>query len=372
LRELDSELAAGTLGEAQYKTARSELEDRVVQDTSLVEQAATVSSGSRWPAVVVALAVPVLAILLYQWLGNTHWADVQENPPQVAQSQGHALTPEMIQTMISQLQQKLQNEPNNAENWVMLARSYGFLKSYKEASAAYARAVELLPDDAALLADYADNLAMANGRTLQGEPDQLIQRALKLDPNNVKVLALAGSVAFERKDYQGAINQWQKILALEPPDSQMATTIGASVNEARSLAGLGPAEAKSSAGRPSSPGNSAAATVSGTVQLDPALKGQVADTNTVFIFARAADGSRGPPLAVLHKTVKDLPISFTLDDSMAMAPAFKLSTVAQVVIGARISKSGQATPSQGDLEGYSQPVNVGANGVSFTINSTVK
>lgn len=370
LRELDAELASGALDEASYRSARNELEDRVVQDSSLNEQPVAVSSGSRWPAFAVLLVLPVLAISLYQWRGNVHWADVQDNPPQTAQEQGHALTTEMLQNMVSKLEQKLQAEPGDVDSWAMLARTYGFMKRYKESSAAYARAVKLLPNDAGLLADYADNLAMANGRVLQGEPEQLIQRALKADPNNIKALALAGSAAFERKDFQGAVNQWQKILFLEP-NSEMAGAIGASVDEARNLAGMGTTTVKQPTGQTLSPGDSGAV-VSGKAQLDPALMGQVADSDTVFIFARKVDGSRGPPLAVLRKTARDLPLSFTLDDSLAMSPAFKLSTVTQVVIGARISKSGNAVPSQGDLIGYSQPVNVGASGVSVTIDSTVK
>ena len=111
--------------------------------------------------------------------------------------------------------------------------------------------------------------------------------------------------------------------------------------------------------------------VSGTVTLDPALKARVADTDMVFIFARAAEGPR-MPLAVIRKTVKDLPLRFTLDDSMAVMPSLKLSSVARVIVGARISKSGNATPTPGDLQGLSQPVQIGTKDISITINSEVK
>ena len=112
-------------------------------------------------------------------------------------------------------------------------------------------------------------------------------------------------------------------------------------------------------------------TVSGTASLDPALKGRVAPTDSIFVFARAAQGPR-MPLAVIRKTVQDLPLTFTLDDSMAVMPSMKLSSVDTVIVGVRISKSGSATPSPGDLQGLSQPVKVGTKGIAITIDSEVK
>lgn len=370
LRELDAERAAGTLDEKQYLSARNELEGHVIADASVPDSsAATASADGRWVAAAMVLLIPAASIALYVALGSP----ISINPPAVvatetAEGQPHAITPEMIQTMVQRLEQKLQENPENPEGWMMLARSYTALGQYPEASVAYASATALQPGNAQLLADYADALAMANGRNLQGEPEEIIKKALQADPNNLKALALAGSVAFERRDYAGAISLWQKILKLVPPDSQAANSVNASLQEARALSGEQPMAAQGAVTQAASGGGS----VSGTVQLDPALKGRVSATDTVFIFARFADGRRGPPLAITRKTVKDLPLKFTLDDSMAMMPAFNLTSAGEVVVGARVSKSGNASPQPGDLEGFSAPAKVGATNLQISVASVVQ
>lgn len=369
LRELDAERAAGTLDEKQYLSARNELEGHVIADAGVPDSAAaTASADGRWVAAAMALLIPAASIALYVALGSP----ISINPPAVvaaetAEGQPHAITPEMIQTMVQRLEQKLQENPENPEGWMMLARSYTALGQYPEAAVAYANAALLQPGNAQLLADYADALAMANGRTLQGEPEDIIKKALQADPKNLKALALAGSVAFERRDYAGAISHWQKILELVPPDSQAANSVNASLQEARALSGEQPAAAQGAVTAAAGGGS-----VSGTVQLDPSLKGRVSDTDTVFIFARFADGRRGPPLAITRKTVKDLPLNFTLDDSMAMMPAFNLTSAGEVVVGARVSKSGNASPQPGDLEGFSVPVKVGATNLQISVASVVQ
>lgn len=373
LRELDAERAAGTLDEKQYLSARNELEGHVIADAGVPDSsAATVSADGRWVAAAMTLLIPAASIALYVALGSP----ISINPPVVvaaetAEGQPHAITPEMIQTMVQRLEQKLQENPENPEGWMMLARSYTALGQYPEAAVAYANAASLEPGNAQLLADYADALAMANGRTLQGEPEDIIKKALQADPKNLKALALAGSVAFERRDYAGAISHWQKILELVPPDSQAANSVNASLQEARALSGEQPAAAQGAV-TAAAGGGSVSGTVSGTVQLDPSLKGRVSDTDTVFIFARFADGRRGPPLAITRKTVKDLPLNFTLDDSMAMMPAFNLTSAGEVVVGARVSKSGNASPQPGDLEGFSAPAKVGATNLQISVASVVR
>jgi cytochrome c-type biogenesis protein CcmH len=249
----------------------------------------------------------------------------------------------------------------------MLGRSYSVLDRFPEAAEAYANAVKRAPPDAQLLADYADALAMAQGRRLQGEPERLIAKALAIDPRNVKALALAGTAAFENKDFKGAIVQWRKILDIVPADSDMANSIRDSIADAEQLAG-GPVAAPTA---PAKPVAAAPATVSGTVRLDPKLAKRVAPGDTVFIFARAVDGPR-VPLAVTRREVRELPSTFTLDDRMAMAPGMNLSAHARVVVGARVSKSGQPGPQPGDFEGLSAPVNVGATGVNVVIATEIR
>lgn len=368
LRELDAELAAGTLDETQYRSAKNDLESRMLEDSVSAETITPPASGKRGLIIAVAIAVPILAVALYFVLGTPDGLEPQQAAAPQAGGAEHAVTQEQIEAMVSKLAKKLESRPDDAEGWVMLARSYTALQRYAEASQAYARLAKLLPGDARLLADYADVLAMSL-KTLQGEPEKIILQALKIEPTNIKALSLAGSAAFERKDYRLAVKWWEKILALVPPDSQDSASIVANVNEARGLAGLPPLgpQANKAAARPGVVGGS----VSGTASLDPALKARVAPTDSVFIFARAAEGPR-MPLAVIRKTVQDLPLTFTLDDSMAVMPSMKLSSVDRVIVGVRVSKTGNASPSPGDLQGLSKPVKVGSKGVTVTIDSEVK
>lgn len=377
MRELDADLAAGTINATAHASARQELERRVAEDVQPDgEPVGAAPADKRWTAAGVGLSVPLVAISLYLLLGSPAGLD----PKQVAppQDQAHQITEEQIMAMVATLAQRLQQEPDNAEGWSMLARSYNAMGRFAEAADAYARLVKLVPGDAALLADYADTLAMSSNRSLQGAPEILIAQALAADPNNIKALALSGSAAFERRDFPAAVRQWQKILPLVPPESDIARSTQNNIGQAQQQAGLpvSPPAAPVAAAAPPAPGPaatspaaaSAGAEVAGTVELDAALRAKAADSDTVFIFARAAQGPRFP-LAVLRKQVKDLPTSFVLDDSMSMVAGANLSSFPMVVVGARISKSGSATPSAGDLEGVTEPVRPGAKGLKIRINS---
>jgi cytochrome c-type biogenesis protein CcmH len=245
----------------------------------------------------------------------------------------------------------------------MLARSYNALGRFPEASAAFGRATSLLPADAQLLADYADTLAMAQGRRLRGDPEQIIKRALEVDPRNIKALALSGSVAFEREDYAGAVGEWRKVLAVVPGDSSVAERIRTSIADAEKRSQMGSEQT----GGTTTP---ASVSINGIVSLDSALRDQVASTDTVFVFARAMAGPR-MPLAIKRMTAGELPARFSLDDSMSIPGGPKLSEHKQVVVGARISHTGSATPSPGDLEGYADPVAPGVENVRVTISRAI-
>lgn len=360
LRELEADLNAELIDPSAYESARRELERRVAEEVQPVTAQRPKTEGRRWAAVAVAIAVPVLSISLYLLIGSPAALD-----PQVLAANkdgGHQFTAEQVDGMVASLAERLKNEPENVKGWTMLARSYNALGRYEQASEAYAHLVKLVPDDASLLADYADVLAMTRGRSLQGEPEKIVERAVKVDEKNVKALALWGSAAFERKDYANAVKRWQKILPLVPADSEVARSVSGSIAEAQGMMGQVPATSSTSGDRAV-----AGTKLEGTVELDPALRGEVSEGDTVFIFARAAQGPRFP-LAVLRKQVKDLPVRFVLDDSMAMTPEAKLSGVPMVVVGARISKTGNATPSPGDLEGLTEPVAPGTTGLKIRIN----
>jgi cytochrome c-type biogenesis protein CcmH len=287
-----------------------------------------------------------------------------------------------MDAMMDKLAARLKEKPDDAAGWAMLARSYGVLGRSAQAVDAYARALELSKTDSGLMVDYADALAVKNNRTLAGEPMKLITRALKLDSRNIKGLAMAGTDAFDRKDYRAAVKFWDQVVEFGGADNLFAQQIQSGLAQARQLSGL-PASAPVSSSSPVTPSTGAATpasaavaaapigSIQGTVTLASALTREARPEDTVFVFARAAEGPR-MPLAILRKQVKDLPISFTLDDSMAMSPAATLSKAGRVVVGARISKSGNAIPEKGDLAGQSAQVTVGAKGLAIEIRDVVK
>ena len=364
LDELRADLARGAIDQAQYDRARLDLERRIVDEHG--RPALSLTGGrSLKTAIALAVAIPLVAGLAY-WRFGTPQALTGE-----AVVDARNVTPAQILAMVNKLAARMEKTPDDVEGWVMLGRSYSVLGMHPEAARAYERAVALAPADPGLLADYADNLAMASGRSLAGKPMQLIQQALKLDPNHVKALALAGSAEFERHDYRAAVGYWERILAVLPPESDFARQVNASIEEARQLGGIKTARAKvapsAKAGGALRP---AAGALSGVVSIDPALAKGFSPDTTVFVVARPAEGA-GMPLAVKRITLGDLPYRFKLDDSMAMNPAAKLSDHKRVVIVARVSRSGTALPQKGDVEGTSASVAPDASGVRVVLSKVV-
>jgi len=378
LAELEAERARGAVSAEQYAEAKAELERRVLEDVAgqtAAAPAATSRSG-RTTALVIALVVPVAAGLIYWQRGDFTAFD-----PALQQAMGegspHNMAPAEVERIVQKLAERLKQEPDNANGWVTLARTYYVMRRFPEAAQAYETLVKLVPDDPGLLADYADALAMARGRKISGEPMALVKKALALDPNQWKALAMAGTEAFDRKDYKTAVEYWERLRNAVPAESEIAKSIANSIAEARELGGLKPAPVAAApqpqkAAPAAKPPVAAPATgsVAGSVDLAPALKAKARPDDVVYIFARAAEGPR-MPLAIVKVQVKDLPTQFVLDDAMAMSPNFKLSTFSEVVVGARVSKTGGAAPASGDLEGLSKPVKVGTRGISVTIDSVV-
>lgn len=278
---------------------------------------------------------------------------------------------QQIQAMVARLEERLKSQPDDVEGWTMMARSYTVMGRHADAMKAYQRLVQLKPHDAQALADLADATAMAGGRTLDGEPEKLIAQAVKLDPRNVKALALAGTVAFNHNDFKQAVAYWEQAVALADPASGYAQQLAGALAEARQRAGLAPEAGAGSAGSAGAASVAGAASITGRVTLRAALKGKVSPDDTVFIFARPAGGPR-MPLAILRKKVSELPLDFTLDDSLAMSPAAKLSTAQQVVVGARISRTGNATASAGDYQVLSTPTANKASGLVLEIGDPVQ
>lgn len=407
LAELESDNARGIVADAQYAEIKAELERRVLEDVHIEKPARSGKRASRWPAVVVAVLLPLASVGFYMQFGDPAALDPGLRASSQDPTDGH-MSGEQLEQMLGSLRQRLEKEPENANGWLTLARTLYQVRKFEEAAKAYDKVVELVPDDASVLADYADAAAMAQGRRFDGKPRELVARALKLDATQWKALAMAGTDAFDQGNFRLAVSHWEKLRAQLPPDAPIAQNIAGSIAEARQRAGMPPevaaapgqagplaqakpgapsgpmpqddvhkragagpmAAAPAPAPAPAAPAAAAKAspggTVSGTVDLAPALKAKVSPTDMVFIFARPAGGSR-MPVALTSVQVKDLPAKFTLDDSQAMSPGMALSGQTEVIVGARVSKSGSPMPNSGDLEGLSSPVKVGSSGAKVTI-----
>jgi cytochrome c-type biogenesis protein CcmH len=407
LRELDADREQGSIDPEAYAAARRELEQRVAEDVHpaarpaagsasagyVAGAAATAAAASspalRWQAAVVSVALVAGAAGLYGSLGTPKALVAADAAPASAPGQGldpHTSTE--AEAMVAKLAERMAREPQDPNGWALLARSYSAMGRFVAASGAYARLVALIPDDAQILADYADVLAMTQNQKLDGEPERLLARALAADPKNVKALILSGDAAFSRQDHATAALRWQAALANAAPGSEFAQMardnlahLGAPSEgpaSATAAPGAGPASAMSAPGavpsdvtppgHPAAANANASAAVSGRLELDPSLRAQVSDSDTVFIVAKAADGPRFP-LAVLRKQVRDLPMQFTLDDSMGMMPDVKLSQFDKLIITARISKSGNAIAAPGDLESTPQPAKPGDTSIQLRIRA---
>jgi cytochrome c-type biogenesis protein CcmH len=389
LLELDRELADGVLSPEQHAIARAELDRRALSEAAVDEGAASGTTAhaatgrrGRWLTGSALGLVPVLAITGYLALGNP----AALNPPD-----------QQFLQMVDALAERLKANPQDAEGWVMLARAYQITGRIPESVAAFEKASALRPDDANLIAGHADALAMVQG-SLSGKPFELIVKALKIDPKNQTALALAATAAMENGQFDESIALWRRLAAVVEPGSRDLQAVEQAIEQVQQvalakgvkLAGESTGAAATGSAAPATPAQQApaavpakgaapaataatpaTASISGEVTLAPELMRQAKPDETVFIFARAVDGPP-LPLAVIRTTVKELPLRFTLDDSMSMAPTARLSMHRQVVVSARVSRSGQAMPQPGDLIGTVQPVAVGATGVQVRIADVVR
>ena len=234
-RELDADLAAGTLNAAQHAKARRELEARLLEDVADAQTAPTALARGRGAAIVAGFAIPLGALALYLVVGNPQ--AIVPAPEVSAGASAHGVNAGSVDGLVERLAARMRENPADPEGWRLLGRSYGALGRFNEAAQAYAKAAARLPGDAGILADYAESLAMAQDGRLQGEPEGIIERALAADPGNLKAHALGGSAAFGKEDYTGAIRHWERLLLLVPAQSEHARAVQASIAQARSLGG---------------------------------------------------------------------------------------------------------------------------------------
>jgi len=293
----------------------------------------------------IAIAIPLAAAALYSRLGDpaamAPEATDSASPPPAAE----------IATMIARLSDRLEQSPDDAEGWLLLARSYSATEEPQKAVAAYAKVASLRPEDADLLVEYANALALADGRRFTGEPRRLIQRALALAPDNLNALALAGAAAMQAEERAEALRYWTHLKELLPEGSPDAA-------QAEALIARAQGKTLSVISNES---------IRGSVTLAPAIASKVTPVDVVFVFARAESGTP-MPLAVARASASDWPVAFTLDDSHAMTPEQHLSQFPRVDIVARISHTGSANPGPGDLEGRVVGVALGSSDVRVVVD----
>jgi len=373
-KALEAAHADGILTDAEYAAKCAAL-----------AQAAPASAPARTRtgfavALAVALLLPAAAILLYWQLGAPRALD----PANLVARSGEGAD---IEAAIAQLAEKMKQDPDNAEGWALLGRAYKSTRRFAEARDALKRAHDLLPDDADLMVEYAETLVLSSSdHRIQGEALDLIEKAIQTNPQNQKGLWLAGIADSQAGKYAEAVKKWNTLLPLLPPGSNVADSVQEQIAQAEALrddkplpasSAQPPAEISKAAAAAEAGANEAqAAATSGprilvTVALDPRLKDKVAPGDTLFVFAKAASGPP-MPLAIAKLSAAQLPASVTLTDAMSMMPNMNLSAFAQIVIGARISKSGQAIAQSGDLQALSAPLpNSRSEPVELTIDQAV-
>jgi cytochrome c-type biogenesis protein CcmH len=356
MKEMEADRANGLLSEAQYQTAKLELEARLADDALTLDEVPEPGRvSSRKLGYALGAVMPVAAFALYFLLGNPASlitiADAQSGPAHPAM----ASAPEDFMKLIRKVEEKTRAHPDDGEAWALLAKTYAAIEQWPKALPAYEQAIKLLPQDASVLSGYAEALAVTNNRVLTGRSMELVRQALEIDPEDMKGLELAGIQAFQEQNFSRAGAYFRRLHALLPPESSYAQDILAAQQEAERQAQTGMTAPVA-----------ADAAIKGRIDIAPALKSRLADTDVLFLFARS--GQDGPPVAVIRASASQLPLEFELDDSTAMNPGNPLSQHKRVTLVARVSKSGNPMAQPGDLEGTVAAVKVGAAGVKILIN----
>ena len=375
LQELKNDLQAGKIGQKEFDTAVQELEHDLIQDVTINEKTEETEllKPSTLTIAVIAILMPVFVIGLYLKLGDIDVIkNVQDqNPHQAVNGEMHS-----IDDMVEKLRSRLQTQPDDINGWKMLGRTYMVLNRYNDAAMAYGKVHELGDEDPGFLSDYAEALIMANDSKFTDKSLEMLSLALKKNPDQKKALWISGFAALDKGNNSEALQYWEHLLPLLTPGEEQANILQQHVNQLRQEMGL-PVTAESTVAQAdqntsSMPGQQPAASVNVDVSLDSNIADKAGPDDTLFIFAKAAQGPP-MPLAIIRKQVRDLPLKATLDDSMAMSPAMKLSSFNEIIIGARVSKSGNAMPQSGDLQGLSKTVsrNDISGAVKIIINQVV-
>jgi cytochrome c-type biogenesis protein CcmH len=347
MQELEHDFEAGLISDAQLQTVKLEMEknllDEVQNITAAAEQPLRLAPDWKTAGVVLIL-VPVLAIALYFQVGQPGIIDALRLAGVHGAADGHEQQAS-IEAMVDGLAARLRDSPDDLEGWTMLARSYKALGRYTDAVAAYEHVYSLAGTDAGVMLQYADVLAMANGNRMAGKPAELVTKALALSPDNPMGLWLAGMAARELGDNHAALNYWERLLPQLQNEPESYQEVMQLIRAAQQDLGIAAADTDQTPAPATATG---AGGITVRISLAPDLAAQAGPDDALFVFARAAAGPP-MPLAAVRKQVRDLPLQIVLNDALAMMPDLKISNFDNVQVNARISKSGRANESSGDL-----------------------
>lgn len=372
LNELKLELEQGVISQQEYEQTIEELEQTLLND---VEQLPSENNkqdynpaSNRITQLVLIIAVPVVAISLYAYLGQPELINTgnKQAAAPAGQTPANAGT---VEQLVEKLAARLKQQPDNAEGWFMLGRSYMSLNRYKEAVAALEKTNQLVPNNPTVMLRYADALTMLNGGQISGKPFELIKKAVEIRPDDQTGLWLLGMGYEQKGEYQKAISYWNILLPLIAKDEKSTIEVKKLIRQTKKKAGIKISD--NSQTEVTTVKKKSAAYINVTVNLDESIRDKVFANDTVFIFAKAISGPP-MPLAVVRKQVKDLPLNVVLDDNMAMLPSMKLSNFKKVQVIARVSKSGSVKAQSGDMQSETRVITVGQKvSIKLTINKLV-
>jgi cytochrome c-type biogenesis protein CcmH len=358
------ELKQLNLSETDFAKAKTELDKTLLEDIQTEQPISPETQPrGRWAAVVVLIILPILAIGTFWKTGHFAILETIQKAPSQTKQQAELNS---LDEMIGRLEEKLKKSPDDSKGWIMLGRSYAVLERYEEAEQAYLKAVVLTKEnDPDIVSDYAEAIALKSDGQIAGKPLELIQKNLSKFPDHPKSLWLVGLNAAQQENFKEAVQNWEKVLAQMPPNSEAWKTMQNHIQEAKKAGNL----PETTLEQPQPVASNVKLNVQ--IDVDPALQAQLQPEQTVFIYAHPTQNKM--PLAMITKTAKELPLNVTLDDSQAMLPAAKLSQYQEVIISARISKTGTAAPQSGDVFGETGVIKINevSQPIKITINQLV-
>ena len=379
LAELELRFEQGEVNKEIYEATRDELEQSLFSDLQTDEAGIKSppnksTNKSLFGTAIILLLIPVITIPLYLKVGNLNFTKLLDSKQAASQARAAAVpmkedgTPD-IDTMVANLQKKMDANPENSKGWYMLGRSYMVLKRYPEAAKSFDRAYKILPDSAETMLSLADALSMSNQGQLSGRPAELVNKALKLEPQNITALWLSGMASRQQGNYLEAISQWKKVLPLIN-NADETIEVNRLISEAKSKLAPELQESVSNEKQVKTEDkNNISAGINVSVSISKEMLAQASPDDLVFIYAKAMSGPP-MPLAALRKQVSDLPIDVILNDDMAMMPNLKLSAFSEVTVGARVSKTGRPIAENGDLFAERPSIKAGDR-VNLVINSVL-